>query len=364
LQFFHHFYQFVIRRLQTEAAKMAARPTIEQLARAAGVSVATVDRVLNNRAPVRAKTAKQVHEAAIAIGFPTTNLIGQRIREELPEYRLGFLLLNTGSTFYAEFANELRLAVSGASDFRGIFVLDHADPKEPDRIAAKIVELGSRALAVAVVAPEHPAVSAAAASLSARGIPVFSLLSDFAPGTREAYVGVHNGKVGRSAAWMIATCAKRPGKVALFVGSHRFHGHEAREMGFRAYFREEAQDFTLLETVVNFEESQFTEEAVLDLARKHPDFAGCYVAGGGMEGAVAAMRKLPQDLRPVMICNELTPVSRAALAEKAITMVINTPLRAISRRIVRMMAQTLGAKSERRVTDGFLPFEIYLPESI
>jgi LacI family transcriptional regulator len=343
---------------------MATRPTIEHLARAAGVSVATVDRVLNSRAPVRAKTAKQIHEAAIAIGYPTTNLIGQRIREELPEYRLGFLLLDTGSTFYAEFANELRLAVSGAPEFRGVFLLDRADPREPDRIATKLLELASHAMAVAVIAPEHPAISAAAASLSTRGIPIFSLLSDFAPGTREAYVGVNNGKVGRSAAWMIAACAKRPGKVGLFVGSHRFHGHEAREMGFRAYFREEARDFTLLETLVNFEEAQFTEDAVLDLARKHSDFVGCYVAGGGMEGAVTAMRKLPAELRPVMICNELTPLSRAALAEKTITMVINTPLRAISREVVRMMAQTLGAKSKGRVTDGFLPFEVFLPESI
>jgi LacI family transcriptional regulator len=364
LQFFYHFYHFVIGRLQRKQQEMAARPTIELLAQAAGVSVATVDRVLNSRAPVRAKTAKQVHEAATAIGYPTTNLISQRIREELPEYRLGFLLLATGSTFYDEFAHELRLAVSSASDFRGVFLLDRADPREPERIAARILELASHAMAVAVVAPEHPAVSAAAASLFARGVPIFSLLSDFAPGTREAYVGVNNGKVGRSAAWMIAACAKRRGKVGLFVGSHRFHGHEAREMGFRAYFREEAQDFTLLETLVNFEEPQFTEDAVLDLARKHPDFAGCYVAGGGMEGAVAAMRKLPPELRPVMICNELTPLSRAALADKTITMVINTPLRAISREVVRMMAQTLSAKKIGRVTDGFLPFEIFLPESI
>jgi LacI family transcriptional regulator len=83
-----------------------------------------------------------------------------------------------------------------------------------------------------------------------------------------------------------------------------------------------------------------------------------------MEGAIAAMRKLPPELRPIMICNELTPLSRAALAERTITMVINTPLRAISRAAVRMMAQTLGAKSKGRVTDGFLPFEIFLPESI
>jgi hypothetical protein len=77
-----------------------------------------------------------------------------------------------------------------------------------------------------------------------------------------------------------------------------------------------------------------------------------------MEGAGAAMRKLPPELRPIMICNELTPLSRVALAEKTSTMVINTPLRAISREVGRMMAQTLGAKSKGRVTDGFLPFEV------
>jgi LacI family transcriptional regulator len=343
---------------------MMARPTIEKLAEIAGVSVATVDRVLNRRAKVRTKTAKRVYEAAVAIGYPATSLIGQRVREELPEYRLGFLLLDTDSTFYATFERELHRAVMEASDFRGLFVLDHASPSEPDQIAARLADLASRAGAVAVVAPEHPAVNAAAAAVAARGIPVFSLLSDFAAGTREAYVGVHNGKVGRTAAWMIANAAKRPGKVALFVGSHRFQGHEAREMGFRAFFREEAPDFSLLETLVNFEDSQFTEEAILELACKHADFAGCYVAGGGMEGAIAAARKLSDKQPPVMICNELTPVSRAALADRTIVMVINTPLAAVSHEVVRMMAKSLGAKVDQRISDRFLPFEIHLPESI
>ncbi len=45
-------------------------------------------------------------------------------------------------------------------------------------------------------------------------------------------------------------------------------------------------------------------------------------------------------------------------------MVINTPLAAISHEVVRMMAQSLGAKIDQRISDRFLPFEIHLPESI
>lgn len=342
---------------------MANRPTIEQLAQEAGVSVATVDRVLNARAHVRAKTARRVHEAAVRIGYHASGLIGRRLIEELPEYRLGFLLLDTGPAFYGEFERQLADAVAEAADFRGIFLLDHASPREPEQIARKIAALSERCSAIAVVAPEHPSVTAAVARCVEAGIPVFSLLSDFAAGTRQAYVGVHNGKVGRTAAWMIAKAAPKPGKVALFVGSHRFHGHEAREMGFRAYFREEAPEFSVLETLVNFEDPEFTKKAILDLAAGD-GLAGCYVAGGGMEGAVAALRAMEPQRRPALVCNELTELSRAGLAEKSITMVIDTPLRSISRQVVRMMAASLSTRVAGRSGDAYLPFGIHLPESI
>ena len=43
---------------------MGSRPTIADLAAKAGVSVATVDRVLNGRHKVREETARRVYEAA------------------------------------------------------------------------------------------------------------------------------------------------------------------------------------------------------------------------------------------------------------------------------------------------------------
>ena len=71
---------------------MANRPTINDLARVPGVSVATVDRVLNSRLTVREETARRVYEAANAIGYHAVRLIRQRMCQDLPEYRLGFLL--------------------------------------------------------------------------------------------------------------------------------------------------------------------------------------------------------------------------------------------------------------------------------
>ena len=51
---------------------MIKRPTIADLAHASGVSVATVDRVLNGRLPVREQTALRVVAAAESIGYHAT----------------------------------------------------------------------------------------------------------------------------------------------------------------------------------------------------------------------------------------------------------------------------------------------------
>ena len=343
---------------------MSRRPTIEQLAKASGVSVATVDRVLNRRLPVRNETARRVLEAANRIGFHASGLIGQRLRENLPEITLGFLLLKTGQQFYGEFARQLEAACAAIPGSRAACVIDHVASQAPADVVAKLEALAAQAAAVAVVAPEHAMLSAAVERLKERGVPVFSLLSDFAAGVRRGYVGVHNGKAGRTAAWMISRCARQRGKVALFVGSHRFHGHELREMGFRAFFREEALEFTVLDTMVNLETRQLTHDALLGLAEKHSDLVGVYVAGGGMEGAISALRALPPERRPVAVVSELTPESRAALAENLLCMVLATPLPSLSRELVRQMVDAVGSGTADAGSQTFLPFEIHLPESV
>jgi len=97
---------------------------------------------------------------------------------------------------------------------------------------------------------------------------------------------------------------------------------------------------------------------------KHPDLVGCYVAGGGMEGAIAAISKAMPAGAPVMICNEMTPVSRAALAGNIVTMVIATPLARLCRDLVELMGHAIRDGAATMPGQTFLPFDIYLPENI
>lgn len=340
------------------------RPTIQDLATVSGVSVATVDRVLNGRHPVREETARRVYDAASSIGYHAVGLLRQRVFQDLPQYRLGFLLQRPNQSFYQSLAREIETVAQASSTARITTQIEYAQSSTPSVIVEKLELLARRNQAIALVGPDYPAVTSAVEELKARGIPVFSLLTDLASGVREAYIGLNNRKAGRTAAWLIAKAAARPGKVACFVGSHRFHGHELREIGFRSYFRENAPQFQVVETLINLETAEITHEATLNLLKQHPDLVGFYVCGGGMEGAIAAIREEALAGQLAVVVNELTPESRSALADNVVTMVISTPVKSLCTELLALMAGSIGRAEDVVPGQSFLPFDIYTSENI
>src|SRR2546427_10826145 len=112
---------------------MARRPTIADLARVSGVSVATVDRVLNRRLPVREDTAMRVVAAAEQLGYHATGLLKQRLTD-IPPLHFGFLLQKRHDEFYKRLAAELTSATKAASFIRGRATVEFMDELVPSMI--------------------------------------------------------------------------------------------------------------------------------------------------------------------------------------------------------------------------------------
>lgn len=343
---------------------MTRRPTVVDIARLSGLSVATVDRVLNARLPVRAETAERVFNSAQQLGYHGTNLIRRRMEQNLPHHRLGFLLQRPDQIFYQDFAKALELASTQPVSFRVTPDVAFLPSQSPSEIVERLKSMARHVDSIAMVAVDHPAVTAAVAEVEAMGKPVFSLLSDFAPGVRRGYVGTNNRKVGRTAGWLIAKAAPKPGKVAVFVGSYRFHGHEMREIGFRSYLREAAPDLTIIDTQVSLEDAALAHEATLDLLRRHPDLVAIYVAGGGTEGVIAALREEQMAGKIALVCNELNAVTHAALADNIATALIGTPIAALALNLLQLMASAIENPQTEAAGQTFLPFDIYVSENI
>ncbi len=343
---------------------MSKRPTIEDLAKAAGVSTATVDRVLNRRQPVRDRTAEQVLRAAEAIGFHAVALLKQRTGHVAVERRLGFLLQKRADAFYQALASGLTGAVRASTAMTGRAVIEFVDELSPANLVEAMRSLAERADALAVVSIDHPHISAEISRLADRGIPTFAMVSDLTAERRAGYVGRDNRKEGRTAAWMIARTARVPGPVGIIVGSHRYLCQETSEISFRAHFREFAPDFKVLEPLVNLEDPRIAHEATLDLIARNRDLAGLYICGGGTLGVVTAAREEAGIRRFPIVCNELTPVTRSGLIDDVITAVISTDIEHLSARLVAEMARVLAEGAAGAPNQIFIPFNLYIRENI
>jgi len=262
---------------------LARRPTIADLAAAAGVSVATVDRVLNARHRVRAPTAWRVIDAAERIGFHAAPLLKSRLRPDLPERTFAFLL-QRADPFYTQFGADLAAATQALPQVRAKPVVDYSPDLSASVMAERLLKLGEKADAAAIVSVDHPRVSDAIAKLRERGVPTFAILTELGAEAAAPYIGRDNRKEGRTAAWIIAKAARRPGKIGIIVGSHRFLCQETAEISFRAFLRENAPEFTPLEPLVNLEEPRIAYSATQDLIATHPDLVGLYICGGRLGG--------------------------------------------------------------------------------
>ncbi len=133
-------------------------------------------------------------------------------------------------------------------------------------------------------------------------------------------------------------------------------------MSFRSCIREHAPGFRLLDAMAGLEDTR-AREATLDLLRRHPGLAGLYVAGGGIEGVIEALREHPDGARVAVVCNGLMPATRAALGDGIVDLSIVTPLAPLSKGLVAAMLARLGGTS-----GGFevamLPFGIAVSENL
>ncbi|MFC3532983.1 LacI family DNA-binding transcriptional regulator [Vogesella facilis] len=332
--------------------------TMEDVARLAGVGVATVDRVINQRARVRPQTAQKVLAAAEQLGFRRTGLIRHRIEQQAAP-RLGILLQRHSTYFYRELGLALELAAAG----RAKLLIDYLEVLTPQHVAARLHSMARDVDAIAVVAADHPQISQAVDTLAARGMPVYALVSDLSAEGCAGYVGLDNRKVGRTAAWAISRLAPRPGKVGLILGSHRYLCQEQCEISFRAYLREYAPQFQVLETLPSLEDVNLAQQATLELLDRHPDLAGIYVAGGGIEGVLEALREQrPAGL--VTVCHDLTDITRPALGEELLSMVLSHPLDWMSARLVDTMLAALQGRPARSREQAILPCMVHTPANI
>ncbi len=297
------------------------RARVVDIARAAGVSTATVDRVLNKRPGVRDATVQRVLKAAGELDYlPESALYAALAPQPL---RLVFMLPAGTNRFIRMLGDMVGYSQEHWAPFNVRCRTEFIESFNPHELAAALLRNGKRCDGIAVMALEHPAVREAVATLAERGVPVITLISDLSNSPRAAYIGLDNRAAGRTAGYLIGRfIGTRSAKVALIAGSLSYRAHEEREAGFLHVIDEmfeRLQVVGLREGQDDAEQNYRQTRALLD---QHPELGGIYNIGGASDGVARALKEAGRDQKVVLIGHGLTPDTRALLIDGSMDAVI------------------------------------------
>src|SRR4051812_45733192 len=294
---------------------------IVDVARRAGVSTATVDRVLNRRPGVRPITMQRVLAAASELNYmPAEHLQAAMMPKPM---RLLFILPAGTNRFLSTLGQLIAHSEARLAPFNVRCQVETIKSFNPELLARRLWQSRDKADGIAFMALEHPVVREAVDRLAERGVPTVTLISDIMNARRAAYIGLDNRSIGRTAGYLIARfLGGRPGKVAMIAGSLSYRAHEEREMGFLHVFEDLFPAIQVVGLREGHDEEARNYRQTKTLLAQHPDLAGIYNIGGGPEGIARALKESGRQHEVVFVGHGLTPDTRSLLIEGAMDAVI------------------------------------------
>jgi LacI family transcriptional regulator len=331
------------------------KATIVAIADAAGVSTATVDRVLNSRPGVRAVNRQRVLDAARQLGYLA---ISDSTALPSKPAHLEFLIPGGANAFMDTLAQNIeayasRLPLVASCRVRRLMGIS------PDDVLTALEKIALRTSALGVIAPDHPKSRNAMREVTEAGIRLVTIASDIPSVPRATYIGIDNRVAGRTAALLLGRlCGRRTGKVALFIGSSLYRGHEEREMGFRSVLSQEFTGLEVYPTVEIHEEPEASFRAASAMLSETNGLIGIYCVGAGRSGIVRAFEALKPSPKPFFICHDLTKETRRYLISELADVVIDQNARLMAEQSVLGMLGSLAS------TDPYLTQKIIEPRVI
>ncbi len=300
---------------------LRSKATLLDVARSAGVSLATVDRVVNRREGVRGKTVARVEAALAKLGY-RPDAAATRLARNL-SFRFAFILPTGANTFMTNLAEQVQRTAEWLESQRAFIDILHVDVFDADVLADALRSLSPAYHGVATIALDHPKVRAAIDDLADRGISVVTLVSDAPSSRRLHYVGIDNPAAGRTAATLMGRFLRgRRGTIGVIAGSLVLRDHAERQFGFHQILASEYPNLTPLPAVEGRDDNERTRALAQALVAQ-PDLIGLYSVGAGNRGIAAALEESGRARKIVWIAHELTVHTRALLLSGVVDAVIN-----------------------------------------
>lgn len=340
-----------------------AKPTTKDLAKAAGVSLATIDRVLNARSGVRKATIERVQKAIKTTGFVRDIAAANLARSK--EYRLVFLLPAHDDEFIDLVRGSIAEANMSMAHERTNVSIIRASSNDPHMIGHALDNLSSELVdGVAIMAPETPQVRDSIARLNARGIAVVAFVSHQLTAQSAYYVGINNEAAGRTAGQLMARfTGERQGSVLVLTETMQSRDSQERRLGFDNIMGKYAPRLSICASMESYGDPQRAARIVKAALQSQPSIVGIYLMHHNTRETMRAINAHDTLQKTVIIGHELTPQTRAQLTKGTMDAVITQDVGHLVRSSIRLL-RAKAARVETLASQERIRIEIILRENM
>ena len=331
--------------------RKGSEPTIKDVARRAGVSIATVSRVLNDSAAVRLSTAQKVAEAMDALGYPRELPAAGRVNQLVIA-----VLPNLSNPFYAEII--LGLQTSAKSHNLDVLLYPEGNVERHASQLAALLRM-TNACGLILLSP----VTQRAVLDELNLLAPLVQCAEYNEDSPLPYVGVDDISAARSATETLLRAGRR--RIALINGPEKYKYARHRRQGYEEALRQAGYPVDpLLEanvTEMGFDSSMAVAQQML-LAKERPDAilaASDMYAAAVVKASVMAGLRIPQDLALISFDN--TYISQ--MHHPSVTSV-NLPRFQLGYMAMEVLAERMVSTASDEPKQFLLKTELVLRDSV
>jgi LacI family transcriptional regulator len=317
------------------------RPTTKDLAKAAGVSLATIDRVLNDRPNFSRKSAAKVYEAIEKLGFARNMAAVNLARNRT--YRFRFVLPDTGDQYLSELLGQVEQTNKNLSSELVALDVAQIGVDDPHLVANYLASLDAESIdGLAVMAPESPQVRDAMTRLRERGVKLVQFLSGQEKMEDVDFVGVDNFAAGATAGKLVGRFHRnQKGRILIIAETMNAQDSIERRIGFDKIINENFPNLKCLPSLETHADAERARRIIESSFLYNRDIISVYVLSSEARIPITAISQCADLSKLSVIAHERTQFTENAIREEKIDAIIaQDPGHAVRSAVRIMRART------------------------
>lgn len=328
--------------------------TITQIAKLAGVSRGTVDRVIHQRGRVAPEVEKRIRDIMDENDYHP-NMLGRALAVSKTPLTIGMIMIEKGNPFFQLIHSGMKEAVSQFRDYPILVDFRHINGVDEEEYLKVLDELESKVNALIIAGLQTKRIVEKVNQI-AKNIPVMTLNIDLEDSYRIGFIGIDDYKAGTCLAGLAHSLTRSGENILILSGSKTIHSQSQRVNGFLDTMKQYPE--ILLSNVIYTEDKLEISNKLLKeiLSKKYYKTIVMVDSWLANAGEVVAQTGY-NDIN--ILGFDLMPQNKEALKQGKVTYIIDQSAYMQSYECVHKVCEHLIYGTELPKGKNYLPIHIY-----